>query len=135
VSSDAVRQAIETRFQTNWTTTTIKWDGVPFQEPEPKAPWVAFVVLMGDGNQASLGDAPLKRVVGVVSLQIFLPENSGVQVAYSLADTFAGIFDRKQFGTPTVTTRICSAPRRIGPRNGWEQFVTDVSFYWNEVVS
>jgi hypothetical protein len=90
---------------------------------------------MGDGIQASLGDDPYKRLVGVISLSIFLPEHASVATAYTLQQTFAEIFDGKQFGTPTVTTRVCSAPRPLGVRNGWNQFVVDVSFYWHEVLA
>lgn len=117
------RAAIESRFAANWTTTRIKYENTQFEQP--KTAWVALFILNGDGQQISLGLSPnpLHRYVGVIMVQIFLPESSGTQTGRAYADTIASVFRRAQFSNGSSGTITCRTPS-ISPgnlRDGWFQ--------------
>lgn len=103
------RQAIENRFAANWTTTSIKWDNVPF--PEMASSYVALSILTGGGERITIGNSnPRHRWAGVISIKILTPEDSGNAVARVYADTIAGIFRDAQFSAGTNCTITCGTP-------------------------
>lgn len=89
------RQAIEARFATAWAiaepTVPVKYQNALFDQPA-NSEWVALHVLDGPGAQASLETGPFHRYVGVIVIQIFVPENTGTQRARTLGDNAASVF-------------------------------------------
>lgn len=120
--------AIERRMNANWSGSAFKFDNVPFDYPKEK--YVALTVLFGDGFQASLGDTPFFRQVGVIMLQIFVPKEIGTKDIGTLADKFRQIFNHKQF--EGIITRTVSGPRFVGETRGWIQYNCDVAFQWDQ---
>ena len=121
-------KSIEKRMNANWSGSSVKFDNVPFNYPKEK--YVALHVLFGDGFQASLGDVPFFRHVGVIMLQIFVPKERGTKDVGVLADKFRQVFNAKQF--EGITTRAVSGPRRVGETAGWLQYNCDATFYWDQ---
>lgn len=121
-------KSIEKRMNANWSGSAVKFDNVPFDYPSQK--YVALHVLFGDGFQASLGDTPFFRHVGIVMLQIFVPKETGTKDVGTLADRFRTIFNHKQF--EGITTRAVNGPRRVGETSGWVQYNCDVAFQWDQ---
>lgn len=128
MSFEDTRAAIESRVKTNWTTTPVKYENVPFEETT-KA-YVALFILGGEGGQISLGTPAVRRWPGGIVLQIFVPENTGTKTAKTYADTLAALFDRVQFSSGNSGTISCRIPstETVGVRNGWHQINVTVPF-------
>lgn len=124
---------IESRFETNWgSTTDISWDNVEY-EPSEDSSWVEFTILDGESNQVSLGDSPLHRNVGVININIYAPLDTGTGSARALADQAATIFRSVQFSnilcrSPSIT-RIGNVKRESG---SWYQYNVTVPFQKDE---
>ena len=121
-------KAIETRLAAGWTTTPIRYDNAPF--PETTAPYVALFILDGDGNQISLGAVALRRWVGLIVLQIFVPQDTGTRLAKGYANTLGALFDRAEFPVENGGLIRCRVPSiaEIGIRNGWNQLNVTIPF-------
>jgi hypothetical protein len=128
MSFEATRVAIESRVQTNWTTTPIKFENVPFKET--KDAYVALFILEGEGQQVSLGTPATRRWPGVIIIQVFVPEDSGTKLAKTYADALAAIFDRVQFSSGNSGTISCRIPsvETVGAKDGWHQTNVTVPF-------
>lgn len=122
------RAAIESRLATNWTTTPIKFENVPFKET--MSPYVALVILVGEGLQVSLGTPVVRRWPGVIILQVFVPADTGTKLAKTYADTLAAVFERVQFSSGNSGTITCRIPsiEAVGIKNGWHQTNVTVPF-------
>ena len=119
---DAARQAIESRLAANWTTTPIKFENVPFLETTD--PYVALFILDGEGLQVSLGTPAVRRWPSVITIQVFVPQDTGTKLPRTYADTIGAIFDRAQFSAGVSGTISCGIPSisHVGITNGWDQF-------------
>ncbi len=120
--SNAVKE-VENRLNVNWADTTpIKYDNVPFQEPQG-VPWIAVFLLETIGDQIST-NKPRHRFEGEIVIQIFTPLHQGSKVALDLASQAAAIFRRAQFGTTDSGFFTCMTPQ-IQPigveEGGWYQ--------------
>jgi hypothetical protein len=125
---DDAAKAIEARLAAAWTVTPIRYENAPFKETT--APYIALYVLDGEGHQVSLQAAPLRRWVGIITIQIFVPQDTGTRVAKGYANTLGAIFDRAEFSSGAsglIRSRIPSI-REIGILNGWYQVNVDVPF-------
>lgn len=122
------RKAIEARMAAAWTTTKIRYENVPFASLS--TPYVALYILDGEGLQISLGTPALRRWVGIIMVQVFVPQDSGTQVAKGYADTIGAIFDRAQFSTGGSGTIRCQIPslKSVGVTNGWQQVNVTIPF-------
>ena len=122
------RKAIESRLAAAWATTPIRYENVPFAAPS--TPYVALFILDGEGNQVSLGTPALRRWTGIIIVQVFVPQDTGTQIAKSYADTIGAIFDRAQFSSGNSGTIRCRVPsvKSIGITNGWNQVNVSVPF-------
>lgn len=121
MSFEDARRAIETRLETNWTTTPIRFENVPFQET--MQPYVALFIRDGQGMQISLGTPALRRWPAVIVVQIFVPQDIGTKLAKTYADSIAAIFDRAQFSSGNSGTIRCRIPsiEPVGITHGWHQ--------------
>jgi hypothetical protein len=113
------RRAFEARLSANWSTTPIKYEGVPFAETA--SAYIALNILDGEANQVSLGNAPRHRHAGVCIIQIFTPEDTGTQTPRAYADTLAALFRAQQFSAGSSGLITCRSPslRPLGVRGGW----------------
>ncbi len=126
---EAERQAIESRFETQWASaTSIDFDNVDFV-PTPGTSFVRLTILDGDSRQVSLGDSPLYRSIGVIIISIFTPLDIGSATGRTLADNAAAIFRGWQ-----SSGIVCRSPsiQRVGKTNGWFQYNVNVPFYRDE---
>ena len=127
------RRAIEQRFQDNFTTYPVKYENVPFTQPEGN-PWVALTILSGGGEIGSLGTgmtSRLERFSGIIQIDIYTPEDDGTKTAREAADTIAAIFDVVQFeagSSGKITTRVPSYST-MGVQNGWHHSVVSVAYH------
>ena len=133
MSFEDERVAIESRFADNYSSTVIKYENVPFVQPDG-ASWVALTVLSGEGVPASIGTgigSRLDRFSGIVQIDIYTVEDVGTKTARQLADTIGAIFDNVQFSSGssgTITTRTSSYLTR-GVENGWHHSVVSVAYH------
>ena len=87
----AINIAVENAFGTAWTTTTVRYDNVPFTIPTTS--WVSISVWPGKSNKGSLGSGTqLRRTIGTVFIDVYTPINGGVKPAADLADAIATVF-------------------------------------------
>jgi len=107
MSYATLRADIEGRFSTNWTYTAVAWQNKTF-DPAKKddvgtfdinLPWVRLTVNNGESNQASIeGSSPLKRALGIISVQVFTQPNVGGGLSDTYVDNVAAIFEDQSFG-------------------------------------
>lgn len=118
---EAQHNAIRTRFNTQWASTTpIKWANVPFDPPNDDA-WVELSVGDAGAIQASMGDPGNNtyRHTGAVTVMIFTPSGQGDKEALELADQAAAVFRAWQSGG--ILFRPAPFIRRIGTKDNWFQ--------------
>ena len=133
MSFEDERVAVESRFASNYSSTVVKYENVPFAQPEAVS-WVALTILSGEGSAASLGTgngSRLDRFSGIVQIDIYTVEDVGTKTARQLADTIGAIFDNVQFSSGssgTITTRTPSYLTR-GVENGWHHSVVSVAYH------
>lgn len=123
------RTAIATRLASNWSTTTIQYEGQPFVQPT--TPWISLSILSGAGRQASLGSSqPLHRFVGVIQIDVFVPENTGTNTARQYADTLSTIFRRAQFSYGSSGVITCETPsvQPGPPEAGWNRLIVSTPY-------
>lgn len=92
------RADIEARLNTNWTTTPIAWDNVPYI-PTPGTAWIRCTILPGNAEGLSFGRDTSIEYAGIIDIGIFVPKDSGSNIARTYADAIAAIFNMQAFGT------------------------------------
>lgn len=121
---NAINNAFSQRLNTNWVTTPIAWDNVPYT-PQEGQEWIRAALLPTTTENASLASS--KKHFGIYAIQIFTPLNGGSGRGYELADMLSAIFANQQFGDV-----VCYAPEttRIGDEgNGWYEIVLKINFW------
>ena len=132
MSFEDERHAIEERFKSNYSSTEVKYENVPFTQPDEES-WVALTILSGGGQNNSIGtgmSSRLERFSGIIQIDIHTPEDGGTKPARNLADTIAAIFDNVQFNqgnSGTITTRVPSFST-LGITKGWHHSVVSVPY-------
>ena len=129
----SLRQAIEARFNTNWTFTPIQWPNKDFDPNESRyvgtfdigGNWVRLAINTNEPDQVSVGGTPLKRVYGIISVSVFVPFNTGTGSADSLVDSVASIFEDQSFGGVVCRT---TERRVIGKTESWYQVNANTMF-------
>lgn len=89
---------IETRLNTNWTTTAIAWDNVAYI-PTPGTAWVRCTILPGSAEGLAFGQDTDIEYLGIIDIGIFVPKNTGSAIGRGYADTLATVFNMEDFGT------------------------------------
>jgi hypothetical protein len=133
VSFEDERVAIESRFSDNYSSTGIRYENVPFVQPD-STNWVAITILSGNGIAASIGTgigSRLDRFSGIVQIDIYTVEDGGTKSARQLADTIAAIFDNVQFSSGSSGTITMRTPSyaTLGVENGWHHSVVSVAYH------
>ena len=99
MSYDTQRNAIQTRFKTQWQasypTIPIVYDNLRAE----KAPdgYVALSILNGASTLRGMGAQRLFRYPGVISVDVFIPAEKGTKLLDQYADTIEGIFRAVSF--------------------------------------
>jgi len=125
------RQAIEGRLAANYSSTSIKYENVPFNQPASSA-WVSLEILSGDGGQASLGGAQaIHRYGGVIQITIYTPEDTGTDAARTIADILEPIFRQKQFSQDNSGVIHTATPSfySLGVVGGWYRSVVSIPYF------
>jgi hypothetical protein len=122
------RKAIESRLQTFWTTTPIKFENVPFAEQRDA--YVALFLRHGDRSQLTLGASPTIQSVSAIIIQIFVPFDTGTQGPKEYADALAVIFDRMQFFTDDGDLISCltASIESAGQNEEWMQYNVTIPY-------
>jgi len=124
-----IRQAIESRFLTNWTATDVSWDNIPYT-PNANTAFVRLMIDEIDSFQASMATIPCHRIIGIIHILIMVPIGTGTHVARVYADDAAAIFRNANFDGIQ-----CRSPRivRVGDIGEYYQISTLINF-WKDVI-
>ncbi len=114
--------------------TPIAWPDVKFAIPDNKN-WVRFTCQENDGEQVSMGSPGSNRFrhYGVVTIQVFQPQDRGSKDARQLATDALGVFMGAQTTNGVIFYDV--AGRQIGnDGNGFYQINVVASFYYDEIT-
>lgn len=95
----------------------IEWENGR-QKPAP--PWARISILPGKSDPAIIGPGHV-RTTGLISVQVFLPEDSGVKLANDTADVMAGLNTRQLASGGHVVTLETVSMNDSGSRSGYVQ--------------
>lgn len=127
---DAEREAIETRFAVQWAgQTPVSYDNSAFNIPQ-NTPWVRLTILNGESQNASVGTSHLRHI-GIISVQVFVPVDSGTRQARLLANSVSTIFDNQRFAG--IQCRVSSI-QRGGDQDGWHMTIVNTPFRRDEHI-
>jgi Bacteriophage related domain of unknown function len=136
------QQVITTKFTSEWVpkfpNVPVKYENRNFTPPDNQ-PWVSFSIRSGRVAEAAIS-AIMPRGIGIVYLQIFMPENAGTMIGRQLADGLADVFDNWHYVYAATTNprgdlwfkRVEVVPQPI--RDGWVNWVASVEFKHDEQV-
>jgi hypothetical protein len=126
-----IRQAVESRFSTNWTATDVSWDNVPYA-PDANTAFVRLLINEVESFQASIAGTPCHRFIGIISVLIMVPVGTGTNTARGYADAVAGIFRNANFSDIQ-----CRSPRivRVGDIGEHFQYSVLVNFWKDDVLA
>ena len=121
---EALTREIESRFAANWSLTPVAYENVPFDNDQD-GPWVRLTVINGAGTTVGLGATPLVRDTGLISMVVYVKENTGTQAAKALVDQLIPIYEHTRFsGILAYTATVAPA----GNFNGWHQTNITIPF-------
>jgi len=124
------RGAFENRFADNYSSTPVKFENVPFEQPATS--WVQFDILPGRGAQVTLGGSQaIHRYGGVIQITINTVEKAGTNAARILADVIEPIFRQVQFSSGNSGTIHTQTPylTSLGVAGGWYRLVVSVPYF------
>lgn len=128
-----VREAIYSRFNTQWgTRTAFTFDNERFDSEKQTDPWVRLSVRHVGGGQDTLGPPGGRkyRRKGQVFLQIFTAVDEGLSVADGHAQFAKPIFEGVSFsGVDFMDFRV----REVGPDGKWFQTLVEWDFDYDEI--
>jgi len=119
------RVAIESQFEEFWIDTPVAWENVTFDTPNNSA-WVRLNILNGSSAYRAING--LKRHLGLIIVQIFVPKDTGSSAGREYADTVKQIFEGKKFSD--VLCDVASI-ETIGTDSVWHQVNVTIP-YWRD---
>lgn len=129
------RQAIESRFNTQWASaTTVFYQGQKGQ-PDVDIDWVRILVRPAVIGQASMGGATnMHRTIGTVWVEIFTTENADNSTRDGYIQSVIDIFESKQFtaGSGTVLCRDAEIDDQ-GMTGSWYQTDIMIEYQYDTV--
>ena len=114
---------IRARFAANWSTTDIAWPNRKYTPTQGTA-WVRFTILGADAYQRALQGA--RRSLGVVIVEIYVPEGNGCGTARSYADSICNIFRRIQ--VDGILFREPRAREATSQEAGWYKWMVEIEY-------
>lgn len=131
---NSIRQAIESRFYTNWSSTdktsTVRFSNRPFQPPSQKI-WLSIdVKLHNSKNSGISGKSRMRR--GHIFCEVRSPVDSGTGDLAVVTDDFIEIFENQQFeGIQCLAADIrhIGVPNIQGTDPQWYVYRVSIPFY------
>ncbi len=126
------REAVYTRFVTQWgTTTPVAFDDEDFEEPAD-SPWVRLTVRNVSRGQETLGRAGNRkfRSAAQVFVQVYTRTNTGVKQGDTLATQAKDIFEATSFSGLDFNDGVV---RETGPDGKWYQHLIEIAFDYEEI--
>ena len=134
-------RCLEKVLDDGWLSTPKKWQNVPFDPPKDSngnaEPYVAFAVFENEGINITLGsDNPWYRWTGLAIISVFVPENTGPDLARQYADTIKALFLMKSLSltpgavgtTGIVRTRVPRITQANDTDHGFYQVNVSVPY-------
>lgn len=132
MSFATARRDIEGRLKSNWATTPIAFDNIPYK-PRDGVSWIRCQIFEDDVRRLNIGGPGHHRVIGLIVLSIYVPVNSGTQTAREYGDSLAEIFRDQQFNGITCREAVPATIGEVsvkGMESGWYQYDINVRFQW-----
>lgn len=133
MNTETARAAITELFKAGWVGTLAAAIPVEYPNQKFKQPtaghWARFSLQFGGRDSVAIGNTRTRQV-GILTLQIFAPEETGTATVYKAADLFAAIVDTKQLTPATGLLVEFENAGTNGPfsANGFAQLNADVAF-------
>ena len=126
---------IETYLNDNWTDTVICYPNVAFTEPTPDIGnnWIRADILPGDGEIMSLGTGGRNRQNGVLFINIFTPQRTGMKDSFTISDSLKTLFNRVNIDQIQFTAPNFDLIGRAD-NNKWLQTGLTFPFYYTETT-
>jgi len=97
MSLDSMRVYVESTYQAamqaSHPSVPVRFDNINFQQPQTA--WADLCILSGKSFAANLGSKVVDRHVGIVQVNILVPQRSGEKLANDLAEFSGQVFRRK----------------------------------------
>lgn len=104
MSTDAIRQVLETRLQTEFPvyqpSVPVHFANTRFSSPEPPAPWIYVAIMPNFVKRAALASQTEFESYGVVNVTCMVPEMTGTKPVRLIADDVAKVLVDRQFAIP-----------------------------------
>lgn len=132
MSSENIRAKIADLFKTEFAaanpTVEIDYENQKFTQPSGE-PWVRLTIIDGDDYRENIGNDTHFRTLGVVNVQIMVPEKTGTKVMRELVDDVKAIFLDRQVSMTGGYITFCYGELK-GPREvaGWYSRSYQVAF-------
>ena len=94
MATASIKATIETYFKTNWTSTSIQYEGAPF-DYDGKSSWISLVYIPVANDQYAMDGTSTGRISYAAMLKVFCYAKSST-LAYSLADSVKTFLNGKQ---------------------------------------
>ena len=117
MSFEQERIDIESRLNTNWSTTSIDWADGKFI-PTAGTAWIRCTILPGSAEGLAFGQDTDIEYLGIIDIGIFIPKETinAKSLAATYADTLAAIFNLEDFGTVECGEAYA---QNMGIDDGW----------------
>lgn len=102
-----------------------------FAIPNPPEPYIRVSIKHGDTNVIGCGAPKYQRSIGVVIVQVFIPEGRGDAGALSIADEVCTVLDNKSFDLVTFQS---SRVKEVGVSGGFYQLNVVTSFSSDKIT-
>lgn len=116
-----IAATIEGKLNTDWAgATAILWENAKEEPPSVAVSWIQPTILWGDAFLITKNGR--NTLVGVLSVNIFTPKNSGMGASDALVNSLRDIFNRLKLTGADQTVRfgIPTAGQQTGdPSEGW----------------
>lgn len=136
--------AIRARFYAGWKAaqgftdaqmqTRVEWPNSTLTKPATPASWVRLAILPADAFRADLGEVKTYRHIGLVTVQVFVPENTSDSAAWTLAEAACEVFRGVSEGGIHYEGLRGEAPRiqTVGVKDGYYQ-LNVLAPYWSDL--
>jgi hypothetical protein len=130
MNQNLLRQYTESRLQTNWTSTSIKFENKDFT-PVIGSPYIAFNIEPDNSEQIGLPQVPMYRHTGLLVFEIYVPSNTGTKNTRTYIDNIAKLFAGQQFNNITCRSYETMKTGKIGE---WYLTVLYISYFYDSVI-
>lgn len=117
------KKIIEEYFKLNWLHTPVMYENKNYIGDSD---WVRISIQHGDSFQATMGDDPAFRFIGVVNVQIFTKTDTGSGRALELVDFVDALF--RNLVISTIQFKVPQV-RKVPSTTEWFQVNVSTDFY------